>query len=68
MIVVIVTKETNPRTGREQSIVSHGVDLDTGKAVILPAEAPESIGAVLHPELGQFVLLDTPPSRSPISR
>jgi hypothetical protein len=35
MIVVIVTKETNPRTGRKQSIVSHGVDLDTGKTVIL---------------------------------
>lgn len=68
MIVVIVTKETNPRTGRNQSIVSHGVDLDTGNTVILPAEAPESIGAVLHPQLGEFVLLDAPPPRSPISR
>ncbi len=35
MIIVIVTKERNPRTGRMEEIVSHGVDADTGKTVIL---------------------------------
>lgn len=56
MIIVIVTKERNPRTGRTEEIVSHGVDADTGKPVILPCESPQAIGAVFDSEIGEYVL------------
>ena len=51
MIIVTVTKERNPRTGRMEEIVSHGVDADTGKTVILSCESPQAIGVVLTPRL-----------------
>lgn len=56
MIIVITCKARNFRTGREELIVSHGVDEDTGKTVILPCETPESIGATFDPELREYVL------------
>lgn len=56
MIIVIVTKERNPRTGRMEEIVSHGVDADTGKTVILSCESPQAIGAVFDSEIGEYVL------------
>lgn len=56
MIVVITTKERNPRTGREQVVVSHGIDLATDQTVILPCETPEALGAVFNPEMGEYIL------------
>ena len=56
VIIVITTKERNPRTGREQVVVSHGIDMDTDRTVILPCEPPEALGAVFNPEMGEYVL------------
>lgn len=58
MIIVIVTHERNERTGRQERIVSHGVDDHTGQTVILPCETPERIGAIFHREIGEYVLPD----------
>lgn len=56
MVIVIVTTEKDPKTGKPRQVVSHGVDSDTDKAVILPCETPASIGAQWDPEIGEFVL------------
>lgn len=56
MIVVLTVKEKNERTGREELLVSHGIDECTGRTVILPLEPPERIGAVFMAELGEYVL------------
>ena len=56
MIICITTWERNPRTGKDELIVSHGVDLDTDHAVTLPCQTPQSLGAVFDPELREFVL------------
>jgi hypothetical protein len=37
-------------------VVSHGIDLDTDRHVILPCEHPSRIeGAKMHPELGWVI-------------
>jgi len=56
MILVITHKERNKRTGQMETIVSHGIDLETDQPVILPNETPQSIGAVFDREYGEFVL------------
>jgi hypothetical protein len=56
VVIVIVTTEKDPKTGKPRQVVSHGVDSDTDKAVILPCETPASIGAQWDPEIGEFVL------------
>lgn len=57
-ILVITVTEKNPKTGESKIIVSHGVDINTGKMVILPCEHPRDIGAVFSPEYNEFVLLE----------
>lgn len=56
MILVITVKVRNERTGREELVVSHGVDARTDRTVILPCEPPERIGAVFMAEIGEYVL------------
>jgi hypothetical protein len=56
MIVLILTREHGHRTGWKENIVSHGVDLDTDKTVILPFEQPLALGAVYNDKLGEWVL------------
>lgn len=55
MILLIVVKEKNEKTGREEEIVSHGVDIETGKNVVLPWESPTSLGARYSPEHGYYL-------------
>lgn len=58
MIVVIVVKEKNERTGRVETVVSHGVDYRTGKLVVMSGDSPESVGAVFNKEIGEYVVYD----------
>ena len=58
MIIVIANTETNRTTGRKQVIVSHGIDEQTGRHVILPQEPPERIGAVFDANIGEFVITE----------
>lgn len=44
-------------TGKKEFVVSHGID-EAGRTVILPCESPERLGAVMHPALCEYVLLD----------
>lgn len=56
MIIVIVTTEEDPKTGRSGQVVSHGVDTETGQNVILPCESPERVGAEWDAQIGEYVI------------
>jgi len=43
-------------TGKKEFLVSHGIDQDTGKNVILPNEHPLKLGAVLDDGVVEWVL------------
>lgn len=58
MIIVITCKERNLKTGRDELVVSHGVDESTGRSVVLPCEHPQVLGAVWDASIGEFVLPD----------
>ena len=48
------------RVKEERFMVSHGVDTNTGRNVILPNEHPSSLGAILDPEYGEWIIYDKP--------
>lgn len=56
MIVLITIQEKNERTGRTETVVSHGVDFDTGNNVPMSGGSPLSCGAVFNSELGEWVI------------
>ena len=58
MILLITYTERNETTGRKETIVSHGIDLDTGRTVVLPQERPEQLGGVLDRDFGEYVIRD----------
>lgn len=43
-------------TGKTEFVVSHGVDEDTGRNIILPSEHPAKLGAKFDLELGEWVI------------
>ncbi|MCB4350005.1 hypothetical protein LA345_40145 (plasmid) [Burkholderia vietnamiensis] len=57
MIIVIVTSERDPKTGRLRRVVSQGVDTQTDRLVVLPCDPPEGIGAVWNADIGEYVIL-----------
>lgn len=58
--MVIVNREKNLRTEQKEEVVSHGVDLDTGKTVTLPCVPPADVGAVFDPDIGEYVVHSLP--------
>ena len=58
MILVIVEKEINEVTGREQLVVSHGVDEVSGKVIVMPPVDPREVGAVFCAERHEYVIDD----------
>lgn len=58
-IVVITVSEPDLFNRRRHTLVaSHGIDLHTGKSVVLPCEPPETLGAKFDPEMGEWVIPD----------
>jgi hypothetical protein len=43
-------------TGQREFVVSHGIDEDTGRNVILPSEHPAKLGALWDRETNEWVL------------
>lgn len=60
MIICIVVTERNERSGNMEQIVSHGIDSDTGRHVVLPCDPPGTMGAVFDREMGEYVIRDEP--------
>ncbi|WP_333896636.1 hypothetical protein [Mixta calida] len=54
--IIAVTMIEKDKRGKEKLIVSHGVNVITGKAVILPSEHPSDIGAVWDASIREWVL------------
>lgn len=50
IIQVVVTQEYNERLKRNVTLVSHGIDMDTGNAVILPCEPVDRFPDLLFDE------------------
>lgn len=55
-ILVITTNVTNKKTGKTELVVSHGIDLSTGRNVVLPTDPPKELGAVWSNEYQEYVL------------
>ena len=56
MIVVIVDSVFNTRRNCYESIVSHGIDYDTGRSIVLPQVRPEEMSAEWDSNLQEYVL------------
>lgn len=59
MILVITTIIRN-KQGRQEMVADHGVNLDTGKNLVLPPEHPSLLGAKYDPGMGEWVIADDP--------
>lgn len=56
MIVVIFTKERNPRTGEMEQVAANGVDIDKLRDETLPPASAQEVGAVYDHDLGEYIL------------
>lgn len=56
-VIVIVTSEENPKTHRMEQIVSHGIDPQSGRTVVMSCCTPQQAGAVFDSRIGEFVIL-----------
>lgn len=60
MVILITMKETNPKTHKVETIVSHGINELDGRAVILPCETIEyfisQCGARLDDSMKEYVM------------
>lgn len=51
--LVITYKEKHPKTGREEVFISHGVDMETGRNIVMePVMLREAPYVKLDPDLG----------------
>ena len=59
-ILLITCTETNKRTGKKETIVSHGIDMDSGKTIILPCDPIEvfvrTCGARFDQDMGEWIM------------
>lgn len=58
MIVLVTTIEHDEKTKKEKLVVSHGVDMLTGKTVILPCDHPKELGARFDTDIREYVIDD----------
>jgi len=45
-------------TGKKEFVVSHGIDEETGKSIVLPNEHPNALGGEFNSELGEWVIYE----------
>lgn len=58
MIMLITTAIKNKQTNKLETVVDYGVDVGTGRNVVLPAVHPSDLGAVIHEGSGEYVIED----------
>lgn len=56
MIIVVLCEEHNPKTGRKEVVVSHGIDENTMKTIVLPQVSVKELGARFDNERNEYVL------------
>lgn len=44
------------RTGRKEFGVSHGIEEDTGRTIVMSGDTPAEMGATFDNELGEWVI------------
>lgn len=57
MIIAITVYLRNEKTGLKSLVVSHGIERESGRQVVLPCEHPKDIGAIWNAELREWVIL-----------
>lgn len=55
-MIIVITNNEEQKDGKIKTIVSHGIDIDTGRNIPLPADEPHAIGAVYSHEFGEYIL------------
>lgn len=60
MLILITMFEKDPKTHKENLVVSHGIDERTGKNVCLPGEHPAKLGGVYSEDLREWVIYGYP--------
>ena len=55
-IVLSTIRARNARTGRVEEIVTHGVNVRSGRPEAFEGETPQDLGAAFCPEIGEWVL------------
>lgn len=58
MIVLITTLVWNESRNVHELLVSHGIDYNTGKTIILPCDPPHMLGGKFNKDLQEWVLYD----------
>jgi hypothetical protein len=59
---LITYREENPRTGRIEELVSHGINLATDRMLITSNDRPEDMGAFFDNEVGEWILDESRPA------
>ena len=54
--ICIVGNDTDPRTGRKQLVISHGIDEETLCNVPMPQVHPAELGAKFDMRIGEYVI------------
>jgi hypothetical protein len=58
-IIVVLCEEENERTGEMETVVSHGVDMDTMCHIALPCvSSPSQLGAKWDVDMQEWILRD----------
>lgn len=55
-VIVIFTRERHPASGRTMLAASHGIEVDTGKTIVVSQDSPEQLGAVFDPEIWEYII------------
>ena len=56
MIIAVTFIHRDEKTGQKKLVVSHGIDREAGKQIVLPCEHPKDIGATWNESLREWVI------------
>lgn len=62
-ILLITVQERNKDTGKIETLVSHGINTETGRTVITSNEPPRQMGAYFDRDAGEW-MIDEPDRRA----
>lgn len=57
-IIVVTEKVYNQKTNLRELVSTYGIDIDTGKNVVLQNIHPEELGAIYSDAYGEYVIED----------
>lgn len=55
-IIVVTETKYNEKTKQKELLAIHGIDIDTGKNVVLQNIHPEDLGAKFSEDYGEYII------------